>query len=175
MGDSADARSQAALRTAYGRALEALRAGRAQTAEQGLRAIREAAPGEVNSLRLLGVALLDQDKVDEAVAALERVMASAPAFWCARTDLARAYRAAGRPEAARAELKQVVAAAPELDAAWLAYGDVLVDLEKYPDARFAYQRANLMDPYRVRIEEARGALTTKDRKAAEIVFRKILP
>ncbi|HEX3848650.1 MAG TPA: tetratricopeptide repeat protein, partial [Steroidobacteraceae bacterium] len=94
MGDPADARSQAALRTAYGQAQAALRAGRAQTAEQGLRAIQAAAPGEVNSLRLLGVALLDQDKVAEAIEALERTVASAPDFWRPRTDLARAYRAA---------------------------------------------------------------------------------
>ena len=34
-------------------------------------------------------------------------------------------------------------AAPGLDLAWLAYGDVLVDLEKYPDAKVAYERARL--------------------------------
>ena len=162
------------MRAAYGQALAALRTGRAETAERQLRAIQAAAPGEVNSLRLLGVALLDQDKVSAAVDTLERAVAAAPQFWHARTDLARAYRSAGRPEAAREELQRVVAAAPALQAAWFAYGDVLVDLQKYPDARLAYERARLADPYARRIEEATAALVAEDRKTAELIFRDIL-
>ena len=167
-------RSQAGRRAAYTQALTALRAGRAETAERQLRAIQDAAPGEVNSLRLLGVALLDQDKVLPAIETLERVVAAAPNFWHARTDLARAYRRDGRLEAAREELRRVVAAAPGLDAAWLAYGDVLVDLEKYPDARVAYERARLADPHCRRIEQAAAALVAEDRKTAELIFRDIL-
>ena len=166
--------SQAQLRAAYAQALATLRTGRAASAEQQLRAIQAAAPGDVNSLRLLGVALLDQDKVSDAVGTLERAVAAAPQFWHARTDLARAYRRAGRLEASREELRKVVAAAPGLDAAWLAYGDVLVDLEKYPDAKVAYERARLTDPHRLRIEEATAALVAEDRKKAEFIFREIL-
>ena len=55
--------SQAGLRAAYGQALATLRTGRAATAERQLRAIQAAAPGELNSLHLLGVALLVQGKV----------------------------------------------------------------------------------------------------------------
>jgi tetratricopeptide (TPR) repeat protein len=166
--------SQAQLRAAYAEALTTLRTGRAATAERQLRAIQARAPGDVNSMRLLGVALLDQDKVSAAVEILERAVSAAPHFWPARTDLARAYRSAGRLEAAREELKRVVAAAPALEAAWLAYGDVLVDLEKYPDAKFAYERARLADPHCRRIVEATGALAAEDRKTAEIIFRDIL-
>ena len=68
----------------------------------------------------------------------------------------------------------MVAAAPTLEAAWLAYGDVLVDLEKYPDARIAFERARLADPHRPRIEEATAALVAEDRKKAERIFRDIL-
>lgn len=167
-------RTQAGLRAAYSQALAALRTGRAATAERQLRAIQAAAPGDANSLRLLGIALLAQDKVSPAIEALERVVAAAPDFWYARTDLARAYRADGRLEPAREELRRVVAAAPGLDAAWLAYGDVLVDLEKYPDARVAYERARLTDPHRLRIEEATAALVAEDRKTAETIFREVL-
>ena len=120
------------------------------------------------------MALLDQDKISAAVEILERAVAAAPHFWHARTDLARAYRSAGRLEPAREELRRVVAAAPELTAAWLAYGDVLVDLEKYPDARVAYDRARQCDPYANRIEEASKALVSEDRKTAERIFREIL-
>jgi len=132
------------------------------------------APGDVNSLRLLGVALLDQDKVTAAVETLERVAAASPNFWHARADLARAYRRGGRLEQARAELQRVVAAAPTLELAWLAYGDVLVDLEKYPDARVAYDRSRACDPHARRIEEATAALVAEDRKTAESIFREIL-
>jgi tetratricopeptide (TPR) repeat protein len=169
-----DERSQTGLRAAYAQALTSLRSGRAETAERQLRAIQAAAPGEVNSLRLLGVSLLAQDKVPAAIEILERAVAAAPQFWHARTDLARAYRSGGRLEAAREELRRVVAAAPGLDAAWLAYGDVLVDLEKYPDAKFAYERARLADPHCRRIEEATGALVAENRKTAELIFRDIL-
>jgi tetratricopeptide (TPR) repeat protein len=171
-------RTRAKLRTAYGQALAALRMGKAETAERQLRALQDAAPGDVNSLALLGAALLAQDKVAAAIEALERAVAAAPNFWRARTDLARSYRQAGRLEAAREELRRVVTTAPELavglDAAWLAYGDVLVDLEKYPDARVAYERARLTDPHRRRIEEATAALVAEDRKTAETIFRDIL-
>ena len=139
-------RAQAELRAAYSQALAALRSGRAASAERQLRDIQAKAPGDVNSLRLLGVALLDQDKIPAAVEILERVAAAAPQFLPARTDLARAYRSAGRLPEAREELQRVIAAAPTLQAAWLAYGDVLVDLEKYADARLAYERARLTDP-----------------------------
>jgi tetratricopeptide (TPR) repeat protein len=166
--------ARAELRAAYARALGALRAGRAETAERQLRAIQQAAPGEVNSLRLLGVALLDQDKVADAVETLARAVAAAPGFAHARADLGRAYRAAGRLQEAREELRRVVREQPGLDLAWLAYGDVLVDLEKYPDARFAYEQARLADPHRARIEEAAAALVAGDRKAAEVIFREIL-
>jgi protein O-GlcNAc transferase len=166
--------SQARLRAAYAQALATLRAGRAVSAEQQLRAIQAVAPGDVNSLRLLGVALLVQDKVPPAIEVLEGVVASAPGFLPARADLARAYRQDGRLEAAREEIRKVVTAGPGLDTAWLAYGDILVDLEKYPDATVAYERARLADPYRGRIEEATGALVAEDRKTAEAIFRDIL-
>jgi tetratricopeptide (TPR) repeat protein len=166
--------SPAKLRTACADALMLLRLGRAASAERALRDIQAAVPGDLTSLRLLGVALLDQDKAAEALEILERVAAAAPSFWAARTDLARVYRRAGRLEAARAELKQVVSAAPALEAAWLAYGDVLVELQKYPDAKFAYERARLADPHRERIERAGAALAADDRRTAEDIFRDIL-
>jgi tetratricopeptide (TPR) repeat protein len=151
-----------------------LRSGRSASAERQLRAIQSLAPGDVNSLRLLGVALLDQGKIDAAIDTLEGVMRAAPQFWAARTDLARAYRSARRLDAAREQLKSIVAAEPRLEAAWLAYGDVLIDLEQYADAKVAYDRARLADVHCQRIERARAALVAEDRKAAETIFRDIL-
>src|ERR1700676_660004 len=127
-------RSQAGFRAAYTQALTALRAGRAETAERQLRAIQDAAPGEVNSLRLLGLALLAQKKIKPAIETLERAVGTAPEFPHARLDLARAYREDGRLGETRREFKRVLNPRHALEIAWLAYGDVLFDLEQYGDA-----------------------------------------
>lgn len=152
----------------------ALRAGRPQTAERLLRALEAQAPGELNCGWLLGVALLDQDKVPESVARLERVLAAAPDFASARVDLARAYRRAGDAARARAEVRRVLEKLPQHHLAWLAYADALVDLAQYEDARVAFERARLTDPYRALIEEATAALVAEDRKRSEELFRQIL-
>ncbi|HUL47796.1 MAG TPA: sulfotransferase [Steroidobacteraceae bacterium] len=156
------------------RAHAALRAGQAATAERGLRSLEGEFPGEVNCLWLLGVALLDQGRVPESIALLERSLAAAPEFAEARVDLARAYRRAGRAGEARAEVRRVLEKTPHHHRAWLAYGDVLVDLGQYDDARVAFERARLTDPERQRIEEASAALAADDRRSSEELFREIL-
>jgi tetratricopeptide (TPR) repeat protein len=151
----------------------ALRAGQAATAEKWLRAL-EAESSEVNCLWLLGVALLDQDKVGEAVAMLERAVRAAPGCADARVDLARACRSAGELVRARQEVRRVLEASPHHHLAWLAYGDVLVDLGQYADARIAFERARFTDPQRARIEAASAALLADERKKSEELFREIL-
>jgi tetratricopeptide (TPR) repeat protein len=151
-----------------------LRAGQAATAERALRALETQAPGEVNCQWLLGVALLDQAKVAESTALLERLVATAPDLTEARVDLARVYRRAGRLADARAEVRRVLERTPHHHRAWLAYGDVLAELAQYDDARIAFDRARLTDPERARIEEASAALVRDDRRKAEERFRGIL-
>jgi tetratricopeptide (TPR) repeat protein len=152
----------------------ALRAGRAATAERWLRVLEAQFPGEVNCLWLLGAALLDQNKIPESIALLEEVRARAPDFAQARVDLARAYRRNGRLAQAREEVRAVLEKMPHHHLAWLAYGDVLVDLEQYSDARIAFERAQSTDPHRQHIEEATAALVADDRKTSERIFRQIL-
>ena len=152
----------------------ALRAGQAATAERSLRELEARLPGEVRCLWLLGVALLDQGKVGESLAMLERALASAPDLADARVDLARALRRAGRTTEARAEVRRVLESTPHHHRAWLAYGDVLVDLGQYDDARVAFERARLTDPERAGIEAATAALLKDDRRKSEELFRGIL-
>ncbi|MGA7538762.1 MAG: sulfotransferase [Steroidobacteraceae bacterium] len=166
--------ARAGLRPAYLRALEAVRVGRFQSAERQLRQIQRSSPGEINSLHLLGVALLSQGKLAPALEILERVVAAAPLFAHARVDLARSYRRAGRLEAARTELRRVLKEKPSLEAAWLAYGDVLVDMERFADARYAFEQARLLDPHRQRIEQATAALADADYSSSEGIFREVL-
>jgi tetratricopeptide (TPR) repeat protein len=166
------------LEAAFGQRLRqahaALRAGKAATAEAWLRALEAQSPGEVNCLWLLGAALLDQDKIPESLATLERALASAPDFANARVDLARAYRRADRAAQAREQVRRVLEKLPHDHRAWLAYGDALVDLGQYDDARLAFERARLVDPRRAQIEAATAALVADDRKKSEELFREIL-
>ncbi|HUA25689.1 MAG TPA: sulfotransferase [Steroidobacteraceae bacterium] len=162
------------LRTAYLRALEAVRIGRFQSAERQLREIQRTSPGEVNSLHLLGVALLSQGKVAAALEILERVVADSPRFAHARVDLARAYRQDGRLEAARRELRQILKERSSFEPAWLAYGDVLVDMGKFEDARFAFEQARLFDPHRDSVAKATAALSESDFRSSEDLFRDVL-
>ncbi|HVS77633.1 MAG TPA: sulfotransferase [Steroidobacteraceae bacterium] len=166
--------SKTDLQAAYWRAFEAVRVGRFETAERQLRDIQRSRPGESNSLHLLGVALLSQGKLAPALEILERVVAEAPRFLHARIDLARAYRQDGRVEAACTELRAALKEKPSLEAGWLAYGDVLVDMEKFAEARAAFERARLLDPHRQRIEEATAALAGGDYRGAEGIFRDVL-
>ena len=162
------------VRTAYWRALEAVRLGRFGTAERQLREIQRTSPGEINSLHLLGVALLSQGKLAPALVILERVIAEAPGFSHARIDLARAYRQDGRLEAACTELRRVLKEKPSLEPAWLAYGDVLVDMNRLAEARYAFEQARLLDPQRQRIEAATAALAGGDYRSSEGMFREVL-
>ncbi len=160
----------ASLRQAHA----ALRAGRAATAERSLRAFDAEFPGDPNCLWLLGAALLDQNKIPASIATLERVLAQVPDFAQARVDLARAYRRDGRPAQAREEVRRVLEREPHQHLAWLAYGDVLVDLDQNADARVAFERAQATDPHKQRVEEATAALVADDRRTSEQLFRGIL-
>jgi predicted Zn-dependent protease len=162
------------LRVVYQQALSALRTGNAGSAERQLQAIQRAAPGEASSLWLLGAALLAQDKVSAAIETLERAVAAAPDVPPARVELARAYRQGGRLEAARELLRRVVREAPSLQRGWLAYGDLLVDLQLFADAKFAFEQARLSDPELERIERATAAMVAQDRRGAETQFREVL-
>ena len=152
----------------------ALRAGRAQTAEHWLRTLNAESPTDLNCRWLLGVALLDRGKSAEGIVTLEAVLRSAPEFESARVDLARSYRSAGRVAEARDQVRRVLERQPHHALAWLAYGDALVDLEQYADARTAFERARQCDPERSRIDAATAALLADDRKSAETLFRQIL-
>lgn len=152
----------------------ALRAGRAQTAERSLRALDLECPGDVNCGWLLGAACLYQDKTAESIETLEGVVLRAPDFAHAQVDLARAYRGGGRIAEAREQVRRVLERQPHHSLAWLAYGDVLVDLEQWEDARTAFERARQCDPERPRIEQATAAMVADDRKTSEDLFRQVL-
>jgi tetratricopeptide (TPR) repeat protein len=167
-------RPKATFEESLHHARAALQAGRAATAERWVRALEAQFPGEINCLWLLGAALLAQHKIPESITTLEGVLTRVPDFAHARVDLARAYLRAGRALQAREEVRRVLEKMPHHHLAWLAYGDALVELEQYADARVAFERARLSDPQRRHVEEATAALVADDRKTSERIFRDIL-
>jgi tetratricopeptide (TPR) repeat protein len=152
----------------------ALRAGQAATAERMLRALTAERAAEPRCAWLLAVALLDQDKPAESIAILQPLLGRVPELSEARVDLARALRRQGLGSQAREEARRVLEKAPHHNRAWLAYGDALVELGQYDDARVAFERARLTDPQRAHIEEATTALVADDRRKSEEIFRAIL-
>ena len=156
------------------RAQTALRAGQAATAERMLRALSTERPNDPGCHWLLAVALLEQDKPDDGIAILQSLLDRAPDFVDARVDLARAFRRRGRLQEAREEVRRVLEKNPHHTRAWLAYGDALVELGQYDDARVAFERARLTDPHRAGLESASAALVGGDRSESERIFRVIL-
>jgi len=167
-------KTQERFKQVYERALNALRVGEPAQAERQLRAIQATLPGEINSLRILGLALLAQQKTSAAVETLERAVAAAPDFALARADLARGYRHAGRTAQAHAEIRTVLKRSPALASAWLIYGDVLVDMRRYSAASIAYRRSQRADPHASRLAAARRAFAAGRSEDAESAFREIL-
>lgn len=139
-----------------------------------LEALAAERPDDPDGQWLMGAALLDLGRPAEAVERLERLLARVAQHGPARIDLARALRCAGKPDAARIAIRQVLTDSPHHPLAWLAYGDILVDLGQLDDARIAFERARRCDPERARIESATQALLEPDLRAAEEQFRAIL-
>src|ERR1700733_14054515 len=116
------------FRQAYGGALALLERGDARAAERELRRMQKRWPGEVNSLRVLGLSLLAQGSSIEGIRLLEAVLAAAPDFAHAMLDLARAYRAQGRLQPAAALLRKALGLDASLHEGWRLFGDLSVNI-----------------------------------------------
>ena len=98
-----------ALAELFGAALAHHKAGALADAERRYRHILSLAPNHAESHGMLGIAMLAQGKINDAIPHLERGAALKPDFPGAHDDLAKAYMTAGRPELA------IVAAARALE------------------------------------------------------------
>ncbi len=156
------------------RAHAALRAGQAASAERLLRALAQDYPQDPNLQWLLGAALLYQDQATAAFTLLAPLVERFPQFMSARVELARALRADGRPQEAREQVRRVLEKNPRHHRGWMAYGDALVDLGQFDDARIAFERARATDPQLELIAQASVALVADDRRKSEEIFRQIL-
>jgi tetratricopeptide (TPR) repeat protein len=162
------------FKEAYGRALASLERGDPGAAEAQLRRIQEAWPGEVNSLRLLGLAVGAQGRGAEAVQWLEQAVAAAPGFVHAHVDLANAYRGEGLVADAAASLRKAVALEPNGHDHWRLLGDLLVACGEFGEANLAYDRFIATDPQLKILENAGALMHSGRRPEAEAIFRQIL-
>jgi tetratricopeptide (TPR) repeat protein len=162
------------FRESYGRALRSLERGDAQAAEQQLREIQRAWPGEVNSQRVLGLALLAQGRAADAVSALQAAVAAAPDFFHALVDLGRAHRAQGRFDAAIDCLRKALILDAGASSVWRMLADLLVNTGEFASAYRAYAQSIATDPYGKVLEQAGKLLNAGDRKQSEILFRQVL-
>ena len=164
----------AGFQDAYQRALRLLERGEAQAAEAELRDIQKHWPGEVNSQRVLGVALLAQGQNSAGIACLESAIRTAPDFAHAKVDLALAYRAQGMLEAALRLLRSALEQDGALHEAWRSYADLLVNLGDYAAANRAYQKFIDTDPIGGILQEAALCMGREERPQAEAIFRRVL-
>jgi tetratricopeptide (TPR) repeat protein len=169
-----DAERAAWFKAAYGRALAALQRADPTTAERELREIQAAWPGEVNSLRVLGLAVLALGRKTEGIAILEQAVAAAPGFAHAHVDLAMAYRGEGLVHDAADALRRALAIDDRVHAHWCLFGDLLVAIGEYAEANVAYDRFVASDPKLKQLEHAGALLHAGSPPAAEKIFRQIL-
>jgi tetratricopeptide (TPR) repeat protein len=125
-------------------AYEHMRAGRLGEAEAELRRVIDSRSAP-DALELLGILLAQQGRAYEALPFFDRALSLKPDSAGARHNRAQALFSMGRNAEARAELDTVVAAQPDLHAAWNLLGSVLA-AQRDPKAEQAYRRAILLRP-----------------------------
>ncbi|OYV71168.1 MAG: hypothetical protein B7Z74_07275 [Deltaproteobacteria bacterium 21-66-5] len=94
----------------------------------------------------LGNALREQDRFDEAIAALERAIALKADFAEAHSNLGAALRDAGRYDEAVAACRQALALRPKFPEAWSNLGSALHDAGLEDEAVEAYRQAIALKP-----------------------------
>lgn len=151
-----------------------LSVGAAAFAEQQLRLIHRHQPEDPVTLYWLGRALLAQGKGAAATEYLEQAVAAAPDDLAMRTDLARAYRSAGRTRAAFDEIQRVLRARRSWAPAWWALADILVDLGRHAKSAAAFRRATALDIHRRELMLARRAWRAGNSREAEVRYQAIL-
>jgi tetratricopeptide (TPR) repeat protein len=149
-----------------------LRLGRARAVVETL---GTAAEHNAATAALIGEARLYLNDPAGAVTLLERARRRSPSDAEVTVLLARARLALGDAHQALALIKPLLTTSGAATSrVWLAYGDVLVALDRLDDACAAYGEAGDRDPHRQRIEAATTALAAGDVRQAEALYRSVL-
>lgn len=117
--------------------------GDAAAAEARIRPLTESAPDNPRLANALALALVAQERLDEA---RELLVSVADGSATARFNLAQALLEAGLPRAAAEELEGDVGPAQDDPDVWAAYGTALAGAGRFDEAREALDRALELDP-----------------------------
>ncbi|MEX2643486.1 MAG: sulfotransferase [Acetobacterales bacterium] len=153
-------------------AWQLMQAGRADAAEQAVRAALRQAPRDPDALEFLGLLLLQRGAAEQAVAPLQRAVRARPEKAAAHYNLGCALASAGRPRDAAAALRRATELDPARPEAWANLGNVLQELDDRAGAIACYREAARLAPgdvapysnlgaallYEGRPEEAEAAL-----------------
>jgi tetratricopeptide (TPR) repeat protein len=156
-------------------ASRAIADGRAADAERIARDVLAANAGNPESAKILGYALLMQDRVEEAIAPLERVARSGknPEI---ETQLAIAWRKAGDTGKALIWLKRAIKRTPPFASAFHELGCVLHSQEQSEEAIAVFKQGIAVAPMSVDLWLRLGAtyFAIKDRANARAAFEQAL-
>lgn len=103
-------------------------------------------PGSPVAHNNLGVALAEQDQLEEALFSYRQAARLKPDYWMARTNIGTALRNLGRLDEAVTEFRSIVADAPQDAAAHFNLADTLVGQGRRPEAWAEYAEAVRLDP-----------------------------
>jgi len=165
---------QGSIKQAVENAMELINDDLPELAMKQLQEILEVDPREVNALRLMGVIHLSRNKIAEATKYLEGAVQYAPRFHQAQLDLATAYRKSDELKKAERILRRLTRQQPGLSIAWQHFGDLLVEIEKLPAARDAFNQAIVTDIHVEEMKKAMAYLLEERRQEAEEIFKTIL-
>lgn len=130
----------AALARAY------IKSGSEDLAEQTLRSLVRANPGDLQALFALSQFLIEAGKADEAQPVLENLVAEQPNNALALEGLARVQIASGDSKAALESAMQLQSARPKSAAGYELAGAALENTQRLKEARTAFERAAELAP-----------------------------
>jgi Tfp pilus assembly protein PilF len=124
----------------------------------------------------LGMALVDQQKIAEALAHFERAVAIAPMDTDARSNLGNALRALGRPADAVQAYAEALAQSPDDASIHYNLATALVDLGRVDEAVTHLYAAVRIDPGYVKARSFLGTILVQQRKLEDalVQFREVV-
>lgn len=129
-----------------GRGVAAQRAGRLEDALAEYRAAVAAAPDDAEAQSLLGLLLVQLDRLEEAAASLIRATQLEPDQAGFVLNLGEFYEKTGDTEAMLEQARKAIALMPDHQRGWHKLGDGAVALGRLQDAADAYEKALARDP-----------------------------
>ncbi len=162
------------LQKTYQVATDLLNKGQPLEAEKQLKQFIILQNGDLNCERLLGMALMRQNKHDESIEVFKSICGKVTGTPIAVLDLVMAYKAANQANQAIILLQSELKKDPKVVKLWFKLGDILFEESRFKEANDAYDKAEDNDPARVLVDDAKNAIRSGNNPHAEQVFRKIL-